>query len=129
MKKIIASILIPSFMLYFFGCYSMSEISKEEFTGQSEEALLLTDKMETYQLEEGQYYVKADTIFGKGSKQLTDGSQISLTESIPLENITVFNVKESDGFKTVFLALGIIAGVVLLAYALFVGSAVGALTY
>jgi len=51
-KKIVASILIPPLLFYFFGCYSMREISKEEFTGQSEEALLLTGKMETYQLKE-----------------------------------------------------------------------------
>ena len=102
----------------------MREISKEEFTGQSEEALLLTGKMETYQLKEGQYYVKADTIYGKGFKVLNDGSQTSITESIPLKDITVFNIKENDGLKTALVVIGIIGGVVLITYAIVIGSVV-----
>jgi len=108
MKKIIISITVAS-LLNLAGCFSMTEISKEEFISRENKdaALLLTNKMESYQLEQGLYIIKADTIYGKGSKLLDDGTKQPISGSIPLNDVIVFNVEETDLLGTILLTLGV----------------------
>ena len=116
MKKIIASILIPSLLFYLTGCYTMNEITKEDFKeGSRGNATLLTNKMETYRFDEGQYYIKADTLNGNGFI-VNGGLNTPFSGNIALEDIAAINVEEPDGFKTFLLTIGIIAGAVLIAY-------------
>jgi len=124
-EKIIISILIPSYFLCFTGCYTMREVSKEEFKNQSNTAILLTNKMETYRLYKGQYYIKADTVYGKGSQILNGGIEIPSSKQIPLDNISLYSIKESDEVKTVLAFIGITAGVVLILYTILVAVSIG----
>ena len=102
----------------------MRELSKEEFENQSSnnEAIIFTKDLETYQLNESQYCIKADTLYGSGSKIISGDNKIPFSGKIPLENVSSISVKKSDGLATTFLVIGIIAGAVLIIGAVIVGS-------
>lgn len=126
MKKILSWILITSFISYNIGCYSLQEISKEEFEARTDknEATLFTKDMETYQLNKSQYYIKADTIYAIGNKIVDGDNKIPFNGKIPLENVSVISIKESDGLATTFLVIGIIAGAAIIAGVVIINSAV-----
>jgi hypothetical protein len=71
MKKYIASILIPSLLLYLSGCYSMQEISKEDFSPAPDypKLTIITDERE-FTFNQGDYSFMNDTILGIGETLL-----------------------------------------------------------
>ncbi|MBK7632271.1 MAG: hypothetical protein IPJ23_16505 [Ignavibacteriales bacterium] len=68
MKRYISAILIPCFLLQFFGCYSYQEITKDEFIKADNyvDLLVITKNQHTYKFNEGYYLVKEDSIYGNG---------------------------------------------------------------
>jgi len=67
-KKYIASILIPALLINLCGCYSMREITKDEFTDQIGEGdlIIYTKDSTSYLFEEFNYKISNDSLFGKG---------------------------------------------------------------
>ena len=55
-------------------------------------------------------------------------TKVPFTGKIALENISKFNIEETDGVRTFFLTLGLITGVVLLAYTVFAVSFINAIS-
>jgi hypothetical protein len=128
MKKIISSILIPCLILYFFGCYSSREITKEEFKTQvdKEEVTLLTRENKKYKLYSDQYFISDDTVnvlngsktinIWKGSKLIKNGSKVPFSGRIPLDDVNSFHVEEFNTLLTVgsaLITLGILVVVAL----------------
>lgn len=109
MKKYIASILIPSLLLQFSGCYNMQVITKDDFREDSDYLELnvkTNDKDITF--DDGNYSVRNDTIFGKGiTKAIIDLE----TNDEPFEGaISINDVEEIRVYKfnsTTVIALGI----------------------
>jgi hypothetical protein len=67
MKKYFISVLIPYMLLYLSGCYSMQEVTKEEFSPAPDyPELHVKTKDNEYTFEEGNYIFINDTIYGKG---------------------------------------------------------------
>ncbi|HVO75026.1 MAG TPA: hypothetical protein VMT35_13445 [Ignavibacteriaceae bacterium] len=122
MKKIISSILIPSFLFYCFGCYSTMEITKDEFVNHNDQkakTFLLTKEKERYQLDELQYFVKRDTIYAyKGSKIVNETETPFLRQKpllIPIDNVDTYKLSELNKTST-WLVIGgvLIASMILL---------------
>ena len=59
--------LIPCLLLQFSGCYSMEEVTREEFSTELDYSNLkiLTEERE-YTFKQGDYSLKDDTIYGLG---------------------------------------------------------------
>ena len=67
MKKCFISVLIPYMLLHFSGCYSMQEVTKDEFLQASDyPELYIRTKDKEYAFEEKSYNISNDTILGKG---------------------------------------------------------------
>lgn len=48
MKRYIAAVLIPSFLLHLFGCYSMQQITLTELTSDENELIIITTDSTKY---------------------------------------------------------------------------------
>jgi hypothetical protein len=67
MKKYIASVLIPSLLLYLSGCYSMQKVTEDEFLQALDyPELYIKTKDKEYSFKEKSYNVSNDTVLGKG---------------------------------------------------------------
>ena len=67
MKKYIASVLIPSLLLYLSGCYSMQKVTEDEFLQALDyPELYIKTKEKEYSFKEKSYNVSNDTVLGKG---------------------------------------------------------------
>ena len=121
MKKIISSILIVALLFSPLGCYSTTELTREEFINQidNEEAILLTKELRTYYLFSDQYFVKNDTInvlkgirtadILRGSKLIKNGSKVPFSGAISLDDISSFKLKEFDFLLTI-IPIAVILG-------------------
>jgi len=71
MKKYIISVLIPSLLIYLTGCYSMQEVTKEEFSPKPDypNLKILTEERELT-FKEGDYIFQNDSIIGLGKSVL-----------------------------------------------------------
>jgi len=106
MKKLIVSILIPSLLSSLCGCYSIKEISKDEFVKQDSkeetfipepdhETFLITHDSTRYQIHELSYNGKSDTIILKGTKVISQESIIPFTSNIAVVDVKNFEVVEA----------------------------------
>jgi len=120
MKKILISILITAF-LNLIGCYSVSEVSKDEFIGaKNSDAYLLTNHLEKLHFKNGNYFVEKDTLQGIGERQF-GGVSFPFKGSVPLDSVNNYQIEYLDGLKTTELVLGIGALVVLIAGVIIAG--------
>ncbi len=106
MKKILVNILLLSF-INLISCYSVSEVSKEEFLeSKNSDAHLLTGNLEKFHFNHGNYYVKSDTIRGIGEREFK-GINFPFKGSIPLDSVNNFQIEYVDGWKTFGLVIGV----------------------
>jgi hypothetical protein len=67
MKKYLISVFIPYLLLYLSGCYSMQEVTKEEFSPAPDyPELYVKTKNKEYTFDEGNFIFNNDTICGEG---------------------------------------------------------------
>ncbi len=120
MKKILISILITAF-LNLIGCYSVSEVSKDEFIGaKNSDAYLLTNSLEKLHFKNGNYFVEEDTIQGIGERQF-GGMNFPFKGSVPLDSVNKYQIEYLDGLKTTGLILSIGVCVFVIGGAIFAG--------
>ena len=107
MKKPISLILIFSLLLYLAGCYSMNQVTEDEFKTDSEgkEIRVLTNDIELYQFKDD-FKIESDTLIGSGVR-IVGEKETPYTGKIPLNKISSFEIKQVDGSKTVMLILNI----------------------
>lgn len=120
--KILISFLILSF-LNLIGCYSVGEVTKDEFLKTKDrQVYLLTNDLEKYSFQTGNYIIRNDTLIGIGSKQFSGIGAVPFKGSLPLNLINLYQTEYLDGFKTLGLVLGIIGVGLLILSALFLAS-------
>lgn len=114
MKKLIISILIPSLLLSLCSCYSMQEVSKDEFIKQDskkeilkqdheQETFLITNDSTRYQLFKISYNANGDTIILKGTKSIPKGNIIPFSGKIAVTDVNNFEMKEKNKSPMVIL--------------------------
>jgi hypothetical protein len=93
MKKLISLALIFSLLSYLTGCYSMREVTKEEFISQEEydKASLITKDNKEYQFNDMQYIINSDTLIGTGMR-LSGNNETQFAGKIALDDVTTFNL-------------------------------------
>jgi hypothetical protein len=69
MKRYIAAILVPCFLLQLSGCYSMQEISRDEFAQWSglEDIQIKTNEGKILLFNKDNYIIRSDSIIGVGN--------------------------------------------------------------
>ena len=88
MKKYITAVLIPCLLLYLSGCYSMQEVTKEEFSPAPDyPELYVKTKDYEYTFEEGNYIFKNDTIYGKGELKLLVNPYVPFEGTISINDV------------------------------------------
>jgi hypothetical protein len=124
MKKYSVSALIPALLIQVCGCYSMKEVTREEFIQQNseKETLLITKDGPMYQIDEFSYSINLDTInVLKGTVSINQEIKVPFSGEVAVADVTNFIVLAIDGGKTTLLTFGIMAGAALIVlYVLFV---------
>lgn len=122
-KKYIVLVLTPSLLIQLCGCYSMKEITKDEFIKQNseKETLLITKDNAMYQINKLSYNVNSDTInVLKGTVSINQETEVPFSGEIAVVDVRNFNVLAIEGGKTTWLTLGILAGATfIILYAVF----------
>jgi hypothetical protein len=123
LKQIITALLIPCLFLYLTGCYTMSEIPKEEITPKTQDSNIqvVTNDGESYLFKAFEFKIKNDTLFGLAAKPMSGSPKIVQT-SIPLKDIFVFKSERANGGLTILAILSVVA-VAFLIYTLIVAHA------
>lgn len=118
-RKIFIS-FISLALLNLIGCYSISEVSKEEFINSKYgDAYLLTYNLEKYHFREGNYFVQNDTLNGIGEKDISGFGEVPFKGLLPLNTVSSFQLDYIDGLKTVGFIAATIVLVGLLIYTIF----------
>lgn len=113
-KKLFISFIVLAF-LNLVGCYSVSEVSKEEFIAtHNRDAYLLTQNLEKYHFKAGNYVIQNDTLKGTGEKEILWVGEVPFKGIIPLNTVNSFQTEYLDGLKTTGAVVGTIATVGLL---------------
>lgn len=104
-KKIIASVLIPTFLLQVVGCYSENFINKESLNKYKYEDIgIITNEGKEYEGEFDNWFVKNDTLV-IGFKN---------PQKIPLTSIEEIYKNQFDVEKTILLLASLVAIPILL---------------
>ncbi len=121
MKKLISFILIPCLFFYLTGCSGMGAVTKEEFKKNSVKGkiILITKNLETYHFDEGYYYIESDTLYGDGEKLIKNETGIPFKGKIPLNIISSITMEKTDVVASIFLGIGIIAGIGVICFGVF----------
>ena len=101
MKKLISLVLIISLLSYLTGCYSMKEVTKEDFHTDNERGKLnlTTKEKKTYVFEEGAYFIISDTLYGSGQKMSPEDTT-SFDGKIALNDMEEIHMSKLDGVKS-----------------------------
>ena len=110
MKRYIAAILVPCFLLQLSGCYSMQEISRDEFAQRSgqEDLQIETNEGKILSFNKDNYIVRSDSIIGVGNT-VSYYDWIPETEfegSIAIDKIESFSMESFSLFNTIGAVLG-----------------------
>ena len=113
MKRQISILLIFSLLFYLTGCYSMQEVTKEEFSSQKEcdEAKLIAKDNKKYQFNDGYYTINSDTLTGSGLS-FSGNNETQFAGKIALNDVTSFNLDKLDVERTVLVSFIILVIVV-----------------
>ena len=119
MKTFLVLLLILSLFFYLTGCYSVSEMSKDEFKEKNKKgsATITTKNNETYQFEKGWYHIDSDTLYGTGAKMHGE-YKVPFSDKIAIDDISEFKAETPDGVKTFTLIIGVAAAALLVIYAI-----------
>jgi len=122
-KKLISSILVVA-LLKLIGCYSLESVTVAEYQQIKEEdkpkdIIAITADYKEYHFADSGYYVKNDTLYGKGFLFNKEGEQV-FDGKIALIDIESFQVNKLDGGTTAGLVIGslIVVGVIIYAIVL-----------
>ena len=109
MKKLISLVLIISLLSYLTGCYSMKEVTKEDFHTDNERGKLnlTTKEKKTYVFEEGAYFIISDTLCGSGRK-ISPENTSSFDGKIALDDMEEIHMSKSDAIKSTIFGLFIV---------------------
>ena len=123
MKTFLVLLLILSLFFYLTGCYSVSEMSKDEFKEKNKKgsATITTKNNETYQFEKGWYHIDSDTLYGTGAKMHGE-YKVPFSGKIALDDIDAIKVEAPNGFRTLTLILGVAAITCLVIYVVAIAS-------
>ena len=110
MKRYIAAILVPCFLIQLSGCYSMQEISRDEFAQRSgqEDLQIETNEGKILSFNKDNYIVRSDSIIGVGNT-VSYYDWIPETEfegSIAIDEIESFSMESFSLFNTIGAVLG-----------------------
>ena len=120
MKKIISITLLLALIYQFTGCYTLNEVTREEFEKQhsSKEVLLITKSSNELNYNKVTYSVLSDTLFltTKVPYDGDDNQLISRDIKIPMDNIQTFKLSKYDATASIIAWIAaplIIAGLIL----------------
>ena len=104
-KKLISSVLVVA-LLNLVGCYSMSELTKEEVITDKEydDLTVITKDSLKYKFEKPDFYIVNDTL--KGIAGIIDQDtriREHFDANIPLSDIIMFETSKYDGTKTLIV--------------------------
>ena len=106
-KKYIVSVLIPALLIQLYGCYSMTEISKDEMSGFKEggDLTIYTKDSTIYSFEESNYHISNDSLYGKGYVKFSEDSdfKVATEGTIALTNIETIQQDEFNWVTTSLL--------------------------
>jgi len=113
MKKYIISILIPCLLIYLTGCYSMQEVTKEEFSPAPDYPKLIvnTDKKEIT-FNQGHYFLMDETIYGIGNCVNINNVEERFDSSLGLGDIDKIQIEKFNTGETIALASTIVVVIV-----------------
>ena len=109
MKKLISLVLIITLLPYLTGCYSMKEVTKEDFHSDNERGKLkfITKENEIYKFEEGAYFIISDTLYGSGQKMGPEDTTL-FDGKIALDNVKEFHMSKADAFKSTIFGVFVV---------------------
>ena len=108
-KKLFISFIVLAF-INLAGCYSVSEVSKEEFMAtHNRDAYLFTQNLEKYHFKAGNYVIQNDTLKGVGEKEIPRIGEVPFKGFLPLNTVNSFQTEYLDGLKTTGMIVGTIA--------------------
>ena len=119
MKNIIITVTILSF-LNLIGCYYQEQMSPENYSFDENEALKITTKDSVYNINQDDYYLKNDTVFGSVRTKLDAQSTLKTKIKIPVEEMESVEVQRADAVLATFAVLGVLVGVIV---AIYIGAA------
>lgn len=106
-KKYIASVLIPALLIQLYGCYSMTEFSKNEMSGFKEggDLIVYTKDSTIYSFEDSNYHISNDSLYGKGYVKFSEDSdfKVATEGAIALTNIETIQQDEFNWINTSLL--------------------------
>jgi len=118
-KKYIISVLIPSLLIHLCGCYSMKEITKDEYNERvgKGDIIIYTNDSTFYFFEEFNYKISNDSLFGNGYIKYNEDSDFEelFEGAIALTNIEMIEQDELNPVTTTLLIIVIVAPLVLFA--------------
>lgn len=120
LKKYISAILINALLLQFAGCYSMQEITKEEFSQVDYPTFLVKTENKEITFQRGNYYVWHDTIYGQGTCRTLNNIDEPFDSCLGLTDVKEIQTEKFNLGGTIALASGIfvvIAGLIALVIA------------
>jgi hypothetical protein len=119
MKKNIASVLIVCLLYQFTGCYTIQQISKEELKSynQPPSIRVVINDSTKYAFDSTYYYIKNDTIFGKGWMVLKDYDKVSeIDRTISLSDVGTIEARKYNEPLTMLCVVSVSAAFVILVY-------------
>ena len=118
MKKYISAILIPCLLLYLCGCYSMEEITKQDFSSTPDyPKILVKTEKEEITFNKGEYSVKNDTIFCQGTCRKINNIEEPFDSSLGLTDVQEIQMEEFNLGNTIAfgsIVIVVIAGFIAL---------------
>ena len=110
MKRYIAAIFVPCFFLQLSGCYTMQEISRDEFEQRpgQEDLQIKTNGGKILSFNKDNYIVRSDSIIGVGNtvSYYEWIPEIEFEGSIALDEVESFSMEGFSVLNTVWVALG-----------------------
>jgi len=103
-KQLFIALLVPWFLFYLTGCYSMYDITKEDLTPKNYDSDLhiITNTGGSYLFKANNYRVRNDTLFSFTNKIIGDSGTTTLTK-IPLKDISALQTEKINTGSTVIL--------------------------
>ena len=107
LREIIASILIPAFLMQIYGCYSERIIETQNLNriGDTKIRIVTKDGKE-YKKSENHWFVKNDTLIFTANGSVKDEAN---KQEIPFSSIEKIYTEQFNLVKTVLLFLGVAA--------------------
>ena len=113
MKKLIIYLTIFSF-LNLIGCYYQEQMNPDDYTFNENSTIKIATKDSVYNLNENDYYLENDTLFGTVFKLSEERTTPILNVEIPVENMEGVELERFDVGGTILTVLGSLAGIFLL---------------